>query len=93
MSKCLSIDEAQAALPECIRQIQKGEPLLIMRGEKPVAALIRPEDLAQLERLAETHAEAGLASLAGGWDGSDDLVRCLETSSRIGQRDIAVIDE
>jgi hypothetical protein len=30
----------------------------------------------------------GLASIAGGWDGSDELVRILEGSTRTGTREV-----
>jgi len=30
----------------------------------------------------------GLASIAGGWDGSDELVRILEESPRTGTREV-----
>ena len=93
MSRRLTIEEAQTTLPECIREIEKGGPLLIMRGEEPVAALVRPKDLEHLEQPSNTGSGTGLASLAGGWKGSDELVRYLEMSPRIGQRDVAPLDE
>ena len=92
MSKYLSIKEVKSALPGCILEVEKGEPLLITSEGRPVAALVRPQDLERLERLQETSAEAGLASLAGGWDGSDELVHHLQASSRIGRREVADLD-
>ena len=92
MSKYLSIEEVKAALPECIREVGQGEPLLITSEGRPVAALVRPEDLEQLACLRKAGAKAGLSSLAGGWDGSDELVHHLETSSRIGRREVADLD-
>jgi hypothetical protein len=32
--------------------------------------------------------EGGLTSIAGGWEGSDELVKILENSPRSGQHDI-----
>ena len=89
MSKRLSVDEAQASLVEYIREVENGETVLITSDGEPVAALVRPEDLEALQRLREV----GLAGLAGGWEGSDELVHHLETSSRVGQRDIVALDE
>jgi hypothetical protein len=50
------------------------------------------EDLETLERLRAAGPEGGLASIAGGWEGSEDLVRFLESSRRIGTREVIGID-
>ena len=41
---------------------------------KTVAAIVSMEDYERLERLKAAGPQGGLASLAGGWNGSDDLV-------------------
>ena len=87
--KSRSVAEVKARLSEQIREVEHGEPIVITRHGKAVAALVRAEDLAQLERLRAAGPGAGLASLAGGWGGSEDLVRILETSPRIGHRVVA----
>lgn len=87
MTKSLSLAEAKASLSEAVRHVEAGEPLLITRHGKPVAALVRAEDLEVLERLRAAGPEGGLASLAGGWEDSEELVRILESSPRIGRRD------
>jgi len=61
--------------------------VLIKRHGKPVAALVRPKDLASLERLKKAGPEGGLASIAGGWEGSEELAYVLDSSVRFGQRD------
>jgi prevent-host-death family protein len=86
MEKSVSVAEAKAALSECIRQVEGGSSMIITRHGKPVAALVPPNDLEQLERLRKAGPEGGLASIAGGWEGSDELVRILEESHRQGQR-------
>jgi prevent-host-death family protein len=88
MNKCLSVAEAKASFSECVRQVESGSALLITRRGKPVAALVRPDDLEHLERLKKAGPEGGLISIAGGWAGSEELVEILEKSSRIGKRDI-----
>jgi prevent-host-death family protein len=86
MNREISLAEAKATLSECIREVESGKPVLIKRHGKPVAALVRPQDLENLERLRKAGPEGGLASLAGGWEGSEELSRILEESIRVGQR-------
>ena len=51
-----------------------------------------PGDIEHLERLRHVGPEGGLAGLASGWEGSDELVRLLETSSRVGVREALFLD-
>jgi len=88
MNREISLAEAKATLSECIREVESGKPVLIKRHGKPVAALVRPQDLDNLERLRKAGPEGGLASLAGGWKGSEELSRILEESIRVGQRNL-----
>jgi prevent-host-death family protein len=88
MKKNVSVAEAKATLSECIRELENGRSVLIFRHGKPVAVLVRPEDLDNLERLKKAGPEGGLASLAGGWKGSEELVKLLNESARVGQRDV-----
>ena len=92
MSKSASVGKVKATLSERIRQVERGEPVVITRHGKPVAALVRVEDFEHLERLRQAGPEGGLASLAGGWADSDELVRILENSSRIGRREVAALE-
>jgi prevent-host-death family protein len=87
MNKEVSLAEAKATLSECIREVEKGLSVLIKRHGKPVAALVRPQDLENLERLRKAGPAGGLASLAGGWEGSEELVRVLDASMRYGWKD------
>ena len=88
MEKSISVAEAKATFSECIRQVEAGSPVLITRHGKPVAALVRPGELDHLERLRKAGPEGGLASIAGGWEGSEDLARVLNESARQGQREV-----
>jgi prevent-host-death family protein len=90
--RSLSLAEAKATLSEQIREVERGRPVLITRHGKTVAALVSPADLEQLERLRAAGPEGGLASIAGGWEGSEDLVRILETSPRVGDREVSGLD-
>jgi hypothetical protein len=67
--------------------------LKLKQRSQPVAALVRAEDLENLERLKKAGPEGGLASLAGGWEESEEFVRILDESSRVGQRSVEMIDE
>lgn len=68
------IAEVKAKLGQFVREAEEGRPVVITRHGKPVAAIVRAEDLTQLERLRAAGPEAGFISLAGGWDGSDEFV-------------------
>ena len=93
MNKQISLAEAKATLSECIRKVESGKTLLITRHGKPVAALVRAKDLENFERLKKAGPEGGLASLAGGWTDSEEFVRILDESSRVGQRNVEMVDE
>ena len=82
MSKNISIAEAKAHLSVCIREAEQGESILITRHGKPVAALVGATHLEQLERLRKAGPQNGLASLAGGWDGSEELVDYIQQTAR-----------
>ena len=93
MNKQISLAEVKATLSECIRKVENGETVLITRHGKPVAALVQAKELENFERLKKAGPEGGLASLAGGWEDSEELVRILDASSRVGQRYVEMIDE
>lgn len=82
MKKEISIAAAKTQLSGCIRQVENGESLFITRHGKAVAALVPAEDLQHLERLRKAGPEGGLASIAGGWEGSEELVRLIEQTPR-----------
>jgi prevent-host-death family protein len=92
MSRNLSIVEAKTHLSDCIREVEQGKSVLITRHGKAVAALVPAEILEHVERLKKAGPPGGLASLAGGWKGSDDLVRLLARSKRSKPRKHAVLE-
>jgi prevent-host-death family protein len=92
MSKNLSIVEAKTHLSDCIREVERGESVLITRHGKPVAALVPADILEHVDRLKKAGPKGGLASLAGGWKGSEDLVRLLEGSKRTKPRRQPILD-
>lgn len=88
MKKSVSVAEAKANFSECIRRVEAGSSVIITRNGKPVAALVRPADLEQLGRLRKAGPEGGLVSIAGGWEGSEELTESLERSPRRGHREV-----
>lgn len=82
----VSIARAKATLSAQVRAAERGEPIVITRHGKPVAALVPASDLERLERLRAAGPEGGLASVAGGWEGSDELANWLECHPRTGPR-------
>ena len=92
MSKNVPIAEAKATLSRWIRLAENGEPVVITRHGRPVAALVPAGDVEQLERLRAAGPEGGLASLAGGWEGSDELVRRIDELGRRGRRPVEPLD-
>jgi len=73
----IPIAEAKARLSECIRRAERGEVLVLTRHGKAAVALVSAKDAEQVERLRAAGPEAGLAGLAGGWTGSDELVELI----------------
>ena len=92
MSRNLSIVETKTHLSHCIREVEQGGSVLITRHGKAVAALVPADTLEHVERLKKAGPQGGLASLAGGWKGSEDLVRLLVRSKRTKHRKLRVLD-
>lgn len=91
-ARSLSVAEVKATLSEQIRSVEHGQPVVITRHGKAVAALVPAGDLEALRRLRARGPEGGLASIAGGWDDSEELVSLLEHSERIGRRPTPSLD-
>lgn len=92
MSRNLSIVEAKTQFSGCIREVEQGGFVLITRHGKTVAALVPADALEHMERLKKAGPQGGLASLAGGWKGSEDLVRRLARSKRSRPRKYPALD-
>ena len=91
-ARSLSVAQVKATLSEQIRSAEHGDPVVITRHGKAVAALVPTEDLEALRRLRATGPEGGLASIAGGWEDSEELVSILERSERTGERTTPSLD-
>lgn len=86
MFRRVSSARAKAQFADYLRAAERGDPILITRHGKPVAALVAAADLQQVERLRAAGPEKGLAGLAGGWKGSDQLVRAVKRDRRTRAR-------
>jgi prevent-host-death family protein len=71
MNTTRSVADAKSHFADCIASAEAGEPVVITRHGKPVAAIVRAEDLATSTRLGEDSPQAGLAGIMGTWDDDD----------------------
>ena len=82
-----SIAEAKARFAECLRLAERGEMIVLTRHGKAVAGLVSIDLLEQLERLRSAGPELGLASVAGGWKGSEEVAeKALEYGRSSGRK-------
>ena len=87
-----TVSEVKAKFSEYVRAAEHGDPVVITRHGQAVAALVGPDELETLQRLRAAGPQGGLASIAGGWEDSEELVRVLETSPRAGSRNTPALD-
>ena len=86
MAKRFTVAEAKARFAECLRDAEEGRPVLITRHGRHVAAVVSLDDYEQLARLRSAGPGAGLAGVAGGWKGSEELVEAMAQSRRTAGR-------
>jgi len=77
MTRTHSTAEAKARFSEMVREAEKGLPAIITRHGKPVAAVVGMDDYTRIQRLKAAGPAGGLASVAGGWEGSQELSELL----------------
>lgn len=84
--KSRTLVDAKAHFAQCLREAEQGAPVLLTRHGKPVAAIVSTDLLEELERLRAAGPEGGLMSLAGGWEGSEEVAeRALEYGRSAGR--------
>ena len=86
MAGTVSAAEIKVRFGTYLREAEHGQPILITRHHKPVAALVPAEDVQQLQRLRAAGPQAGLAGVAGGWKGSEEIVRHVARLRRTAPR-------
>jgi prevent-host-death family protein len=82
----VSIVEAKARFSEVVREAEAGGIVMIRRHGRNVAAVVPANDAERMSRLRGAGPEKGLASVAGGWKGSEDLVKHLGAIRRSSPR-------
>lgn len=65
---------------------------MITRHGRPVAALVAVGELDRLRALRSAGPEGGLISVAGGWEGSEELVEILDRHRRSPSRALPELD-
>ncbi len=92
MPKQVTITEARDHLSAHIRSAEHGTPVVITRRGRAVAVIIAAEEFDQLDRLRPVGPHADLAILAGGWEGSEELVSVLDARQRTPSRRTSAVD-
>jgi prevent-host-death family protein len=82
VKEVVTIAEARDQLSAHVRSAEHGTPVVITRHGRAVAAIVATADFERLERLRAAGPQAGLAGLAGGWDGAEELVRAAAARRR-----------
>lgn len=95
LTKTAATSEVKENFGEYVREVERGEPVVITRYGRPVAVLVSPERYAALERNAAPSAARGLLGLAGRWDDGDELADEVErvVRSRAGVRSSPTFDD
>jgi len=88
----VSVADAKSRFAEYVRRAETGEFVVLSRHGKAVGALVSAGDVDQLERLRAAGPQKGLASLAGGWKGSEELADLLAGRKRTRSRKVAPLD-
>lgn len=89
MAKTVSVADMGAHLSDCIQAAEGGDTVVVTRNGRPVVALVK---VSELERLRAAESQEGLASLAGGWEGSEELIQKVAESSRTASRFVEDLD-
>jgi prevent-host-death family protein len=82
----VTVAQVKARFAEQMRRAESGEPVVITRHGTPVVAMVPVEDLMALRRLRAAGPQGGLASVAGGWEGSEVLARRIHDPVRATAR-------
>ena len=72
--RLVSVVQAKARFSEVVREAEAGAIVMIRRHGRDVAAVVPAKDAERVSRLRAAGPEKGLAAVAGGWRGSEELV-------------------
>jgi len=79
----ISLTKLKTHFSAYIRNVETEAPIIITKYGKPIVALIHITDFALLNQHHQKNPPKGLASIAGGWNGSMELADILDHSKRM----------
>ena len=85
MTRRVTLAQIETDVADCVRAAEQGDTVLVTRNGEAVVVLISAREMEHLAGKTESPAE-GLASLAGGWEGSEELVERISESRRTPPR-------
>ena len=87
MARIRTIVDAKAHFAQCVREAERGEAVVLTRHGKSVAAIVPIDLVEELARLRAAGPAGGLASISGGWRGSEEVAeKALEYGRSVGRR-------
>lgn len=82
--RVVPLTEVESRMDDFLQTVETGETVVLTRDGKPVATLTPSAEGWRAE--ASEEAKTGLASLAGGWEGSDELADLIQKIHRTAPR-------
>lgn len=88
MAKSVPITEIEAQPGSWFRVAEAGESILVTRQGRTVAVVLPASRFEEQEKgtALQPESRAGLAGLAGGWEGSEELVKLIGRNRRPRRR-------
>ncbi len=84
MAKTVSAAAAKTHFADALRDAESGETVVITRYGKPVAVLVHPALVSELERLKAAGSGGGLAGLVGRYADGNELADALDEQAERG---------
>ena len=86
MTRVRTVVDAKAHFAQCVREAEQGEAVVLTRHGRSVAAIVPIGLVEELARLRAAGPTGGLASVAGGWRGSEEVAeKALEYGRSAGR--------
>jgi antitoxin (DNA-binding transcriptional repressor) of toxin-antitoxin stability system len=92
MTRQVTLAQIEEDVAACLRSAEGGDTVLVTRNGKPVVAMISAGQTETSDRRQSAPGRRGLAALAGGWEGSDELVERIAESRRTPGRPLVELD-
>ena len=78
MSRRITAATAKARFADCLRDVSRGEEIVITRYGAEVAAIVSVDELQQLRRLRAATCDGGLIGVVGRYDDAEPMVDALD---------------